>query len=42
MVDKDYLWLNIRELPYFRGILRAVEARFYQEFNLAGPVLDMG
>lgn len=42
MVDKDYLWLNIRELPYFRGVLRAVEARFYQEFDLAAPVLDMG
>jgi SAM-dependent methyltransferase len=42
MVEKDYLWLNIRELPYFRGVLRAVEARFYQEFELAAPVLDMG
>ena len=42
MAEKDYLWLNIRELHYFRGVLRAVEARLYQEFNLAAPVLDMG
>lgn len=40
--QKDYLWLNIRELPYFRGLLRAVEARFYQEIELKAPILDMG
>jgi SAM-dependent methyltransferase len=39
---KDYLWLNLRELPYFRAFLRAIEARFYQEYPLAGPVLDLG
>lgn len=39
---KDYLWLNLRELPYFRAILRAVEARFYQDYDLQGPVLDLG
>jgi SAM-dependent methyltransferase len=42
MASKDYLWLNIRELPYFRGLLRAVEARFYQKFTLPSPVLDLG
>lgn len=41
-IEKDFLWLNIRELPYFRGVLRAVEARFYQEIELAEPVLDLG
>jgi SAM-dependent methyltransferase len=41
-MTKDYLWLNLRDLPYFRGVLRAVEARFYQDFPLAGPVLDLG
>lgn len=40
--NKDYLWLHLRDLPYFRGLLRAVEARFYQEFDLPGPVLDVG
>jgi SAM-dependent methyltransferase len=39
---KDYLWLNLRELPYFRALLRAVEARFYQDFELRKPVLDLG
>lgn len=40
--EKDYLFLNLRELPYFRGLLRAVEARFYQEIDLPGPILDIG
>lgn len=39
---KDYLWLNLKDLPYFRGVLRAVESRFYQDFDLTGPVLDLG
>ncbi len=39
---KDFLWLNIRELPYFRALVRAVEAGFYQQFELAEPVLDVG
>jgi SAM-dependent methyltransferase len=39
---KDYLWENILKLPYFRGLLRAVEARFYQDIDLPGPILDMG
>jgi len=40
--QKDYLWLNLRDLPYFRAMLRAVEARFYQDYPLEGPVLDLG
>jgi SAM-dependent methyltransferase len=39
---KDLLWENISRLPYFRGLLRAVEGRFYQELELPGPLLDMG
>ena len=39
---KDYLWLNLRDLPYFRSLLRAVEARFYQGFDLPHPILDVG
>jgi SAM-dependent methyltransferase len=40
--QKDFLWKNLFEVPYFRALLRAVEARFYQDFDLKGPVLDMG
>jgi ubiquinone/menaquinone biosynthesis C-methylase UbiE len=39
---KDYLWLNLRDLPYFRALLRAVEARFYEDFELESPILDLG
>ncbi|MDO9086008.1 MAG: class I SAM-dependent methyltransferase [Anaerolineaceae bacterium] len=38
----DFLWQQIKELPYFRGLLRAVEARAYQDIPLAGPILDLG
>jgi SAM-dependent methyltransferase len=40
--SKDYLWLNLRELPYFRGLMRAVEASFYTRFELPAPILDVG
>lgn len=39
---KDFLWLNIKDLPYFRSLLRAVEAKFYDEVNLTSPTLDVG
>jgi len=39
---KDYLWLHLRDLPYFRALLRAVEARFYQDIQLTAPTLDLG
>ena len=39
---KDYLWLHVRDLPYFRGLLRAVEARFYMDVDLPEPCLDLG
>jgi SAM-dependent methyltransferase len=42
MSERDFLWLNLRDLPYFRAMLRAVEAGFYQEFELRRPVLDVG
>lgn len=38
----DLLWKNITSLPYFRGLLRAVEGRYYQSMDLPGPVLDLG
>ena len=40
--QKDFLYLHVRELPYFRGLLRAVESRFYQGLEMPGPVLDLG
>ena len=39
---KDYLFIQLRELPYFRAALRAVEASFYEDLPLPGPVLDVG
>ncbi len=38
----DFLWLHLRDLPYFRALLRAVEAQFYQDFDMPSPVLDVG
>lgn len=38
----DTLQLSLRELPYFRALLRSVEARFYQDLDLPQPVLDLG
>jgi SAM-dependent methyltransferase len=42
MNGDDLLWRNLKELPAFRGLLRAVEARFYQDIPLPEPVLDLG
>ncbi len=39
---KDFLFLHIRDLPYFRGLLRAVESRFYQDLEIPSPTLDVG
>jgi SAM-dependent methyltransferase len=41
-INNKFLWLNLRDLPYFRAMLRAVEAQFYQEFDLPSPTLDLG
>jgi SAM-dependent methyltransferase len=42
-VTDDFLWQHLRDLPAFRGLLRAVEARFYQDLlPLDEPVLDVG
>jgi ubiquinone/menaquinone biosynthesis C-methylase UbiE len=40
--SRDYLWLNIRELPYFRSLVRSVEASYYTRFDLPAPTLDLG
>lgn len=41
-MKKDFLWDQIKALPYFRALLRAVEARTYQQFEIQEPVLDLG
>lgn len=40
--SKDHLWMHISSLPYFRGVLRAVEARFYENIDLPAPAIDLG
>ena len=40
--EKDFLWANLKELPYFRALLRAVESKFYQKVNFSDPILDIG
>jgi SAM-dependent methyltransferase len=37
-----FLMPMLQSLPYFRALLRAVEADFYAEFELTSPVLDLG
>jgi SAM-dependent methyltransferase len=39
---EDFLYRNLKDLPYFRALLRAVEARFYQGAELPDPILDVG
>jgi SAM-dependent methyltransferase len=38
----DLLWRQLYDLPAFRALLRAVEARFYEDLPLCPPVLDVG
>jgi SAM-dependent methyltransferase len=41
--SNDFLWRHLQDLPAFRALLRAVEARFYQALlPLEEPVLDVG
>ena len=39
---KDSLFLQLRDLPYFRALIRSVEASYYADFELPGPTLDVG
>jgi SAM-dependent methyltransferase len=39
---KDFLHLHLRDLPYFRALIRGVEATYYQEFDLPAPIYDVG
>ncbi len=38
----DLLWRQLKTIPAFRAILRAVEARFYFAVDLPQPTLDVG
>ncbi|MFH1184998.1 MAG: methyltransferase domain-containing protein [Chloroflexota bacterium] len=38
----DLLFRHVRDLPYFRGLLRAVESGFYLDRALAAPIYDLG
>jgi len=40
--SKDFLFLQMRDLPYFRALLRSVESSFYQGLPLPAPVYDVG
>ncbi|MGD1997250.1 MAG: class I SAM-dependent methyltransferase [Anaerolineae bacterium] len=39
---EDLLWRHLRDLPAFRALLRATEARFYADLPFVEPVLDLG
>jgi SAM-dependent methyltransferase len=41
-MTEDFLFPHLQSLPYFRGMLRAMEARWYQSLDLPEPVLDVG
>lgn len=38
----DLLWRQLKAMPAFRGLLRAVESRFYDGLPLPEPMLDVG
>ncbi len=40
--NDDLLWQQLKTLPAFRALLRAVEARFYSRIELPDPLLDVG
>ena len=38
----DLLWRQLKTIPAFRALLRAVESRFYRQVTLPEPILDVG
>jgi len=38
----DLLWRQLKAMPAFRGLLRAVESNFYDGLPLPDPALDLG
>ena len=41
-IPKDFLFLQISSLPYFRGFLRAIESSYYQDLPMPAPIYDVG
>lgn len=41
-VENRFLYPHLKALPYFRSLLRAVEASYYEEIELPHPILDVG
>jgi SAM-dependent methyltransferase len=41
-MSDDFLTVHLRQLPYFRSLLRSIEAEFYQGQELPTPTLDVG
>ena len=41
-MGKDFFWLHLRDLPYFRAMLRSVEANYFRDYVFNPPVLDVG
>jgi SAM-dependent methyltransferase len=41
-LQKDFLFLHLRDLPYFRALLRSMESSYYQDLPLPAPVYDLG
>ncbi|MCZ2127640.1 MAG: class I SAM-dependent methyltransferase [Anaerolineales bacterium] len=39
---KDFVFLQVSSIPYFRALLRAVESSYYQDLPLPAPVYDVG
>jgi SAM-dependent methyltransferase len=42
MTENPFLFPQLCDLPYFRALVRAVEATFYQPLDLPAPTLDVG
>jgi len=40
--SKDFLFLHLRGVPFFRALLRAVESSYYQDIDLPSPMYDVG
>lgn len=40
--SKDFLFLQLRDLPYFRAFLRAIESSYYQDLPMPAPIYDVG
>lgn len=40
--SKDFLFLQLRDMPYFRAFLRAIESSYYQDLPMPGPIYDVG